>query len=202
MTDYVRWLSELGMDDVPVVGGKNASLGEMIQHLTQLGVQVPGGFATTAQAYRDFLAVDGLAERIAAELDALDVDDIAALSAAGPRIRGWIIEQPFQPELDQAVERPMPSSPTRPAAPPTPPGRYAPRPPPRICPMPPSPVSRRPSSTSTDSTTSSSRSRRSSPRSTTIAPSPIGYTRASPMPRSRSRPASSAWCAAISPPAA
>ncbi len=104
MTDYVRWLSELGMDDVPVVGGKNASLGEMIQHLTQLGVRVPGGFATTAQAYRDFLAVDNLAERIAAELDALDVDDIAALSAAGPRIRGWIIEQPFQPELDAAID--------------------------------------------------------------------------------------------------
>ncbi|MFP4496365.1 MAG: phosphoenolpyruvate synthase [Halochromatium sp.] len=105
MTDYVRWLSDLGMDDVGIVGGKNASLGEMIQHLTQLGVRVPGGFATTAQAYRDFLAVDGLAERIASELDALDVDDIAALSAAGPRIRGWIIEQPFQPELDQAIEQ-------------------------------------------------------------------------------------------------
>ncbi|MEA1049578.1 phosphoenolpyruvate synthase [Lamprobacter modestohalophilus] len=105
MTDYVRWLSDLGMNDVGVVGGKNASLGEMIQHLTQLGVLVPGGFATTAQAYRDFLAVDDLAERIAAELDALDVDDIAALSAAGPRIRGWIIEQPFQPELDQAIEQ-------------------------------------------------------------------------------------------------
>ncbi|MBK1620895.1 phosphoenolpyruvate synthase [Lamprobacter modestohalophilus] len=105
MTDYVRWLSDLGMDDVGVVGGKNASLGEMIQHLTQLGVLVPGGFATTAQAYRDFLAVDNLAERIAAELDALDVDDIAALSAAGPRIRGWIIEQPFQSELDQAIEQ-------------------------------------------------------------------------------------------------
>ncbi|WP_462320000.1 phosphoenolpyruvate synthase [Halochromatium sp.] len=105
MTDYVRWLSDLGMDDVGIVGGKNASLGEMIQHLTQLGVRVPGGFATTAQAYRDFLAADGLAERIASELDALDVDDIAALSAAGPRIRGWIIEQPFQPELDQAIEQ-------------------------------------------------------------------------------------------------
>ena len=105
MTDYVRWLSDLGMDDVGIVGGKNASLGEMIQHLTQLGVRVPGGFATTAQAYRDFLAVDGLAERIATELDALDVDDIAALSAAGPRIRGWIIEQPFQAELDQAIEQ-------------------------------------------------------------------------------------------------
>ena len=105
MTGYVRWLSELGMDDVAVVGGKNASLGEMIQHLTGLGVRVPGGFATTAQAYRDFLSVNGLAERIAAELKTLDVDDIAALSAAGPRIRGWIIEQPFQAELDAAVEQ-------------------------------------------------------------------------------------------------
>ena len=104
MSDYVRWLSDLGMEDVAVVGGKNASLGEMIRHLAEVGVRVPSGFATTAQAYRDFLAVDGLDQRIAAELDALDVDDIAALSAAGPKIRGWIIEQPFQPELEQAIE--------------------------------------------------------------------------------------------------
>jgi len=104
MSDYVRWLSELGMDDVGVVGGKNASLGEMIQHLTAVGVRVPGGFATTAQAYRDFLSASGLDKRIAAELESLDVDDIAALSEAGPKIRGWIIEQPFQPELDQAIE--------------------------------------------------------------------------------------------------
>ena len=103
MSDYVRWLSELGMDDVGVVGGKNASLGEMIQHLTAVGVRVPGGFATTAQAYRDFLAVSGLDQRIAAELESLDVDDIAALSEAGPKIRGWITAQPFQPELDQAI---------------------------------------------------------------------------------------------------
>ena len=104
MSDYVRWLSELGMDDVGVVGGKNASLGEMIQHLTAVGVRVPGGFATTAQAYRDFLAVSGLDQRIAAELESLDVDDIAALSEAGPKIRAWITEQPFQPALDQAIE--------------------------------------------------------------------------------------------------
>ena len=104
MTDYVRWLNELGMGDVGVVGGKNASLGEMIQHLTAVGVQVPGGFATTAQAYRDFLAESGLDARIAAELQHLDVEDVAALAEAGPRIRGWIIEQPFQPALDQAIE--------------------------------------------------------------------------------------------------
>jgi pyruvate,water dikinase len=93
------------MHDVPVVGGKNASLGEMIQHLTAVGVQVPGGFATTAQAYRDFLAISGLDARIAAELERLDVDDIAALNQAGPKIRDWIIQQPFQPKLDQAIEQ-------------------------------------------------------------------------------------------------
>ncbi|EGV33636.1 phosphoenolpyruvate synthase [Thiorhodococcus drewsii AZ1] len=103
MTDYVRWLSDLGMNDVPIVGGKNASLGEMIQNLTHLGVQVPGGFATTADAYRDFLARDGLDERIQSVLDALDVEDVTALAEAGPRIRGWVMEQPFPPELDAAI---------------------------------------------------------------------------------------------------
>ncbi|AGA90863.1 phosphoenolpyruvate synthase [Thioflavicoccus mobilis 8321] len=104
MTDYVRWLSDLGMDDVPVVGGKNASLGEMIRHLAAVGVQVPGGFATTADAYREFLAQGDLAGRIQAELDSLDVDDVARLAETGPRIRGWIMEQPFQPALDTAIE--------------------------------------------------------------------------------------------------
>ncbi|WP_296896413.1 PEP/pyruvate-binding domain-containing protein, partial [Thiohalocapsa sp.] len=104
MTETVRWLSELGMDDVGIVGGKNASLGEMIQHLTAVGVRVPGGFATTAAAYREFLSASGLAERIAAELEQLDVDDIAALSEAGPKIRGWIIEQPFPARLDADIE--------------------------------------------------------------------------------------------------
>lgn len=104
MTDYVRWLSDLGMDDVPVVGGKNASLGEMIQNLTHLGVQVPGGFATTADAYREFLARDGLDERIQKVLDELDVEDVAALGEAGPRIRGWVMEQPFPAELETAID--------------------------------------------------------------------------------------------------
>ena len=104
MTETVRWLSDLGMNDVDIVGGKNASLGEMIQHLTAVDVRVPGGFATTAEAYREFLSASGLAERIAAELDKLDVDDIAALSEAGPKIRGWIIEQPFPRSLDADIE--------------------------------------------------------------------------------------------------
>ncbi|HSQ08416.1 MAG TPA: phosphoenolpyruvate synthase [Chromatiaceae bacterium] len=104
MTDYVRWLSELGMDDVPVVGGKNASLGEMISNLSGVGVQVPGGFATTADAYREFLAADGLDERIQSLLDTLDVDDIAALSETGPKIRRWIMDQPFPAGLEAAID--------------------------------------------------------------------------------------------------
>ncbi len=101
--NYVLWLQELGMNDVDRVGGKNASLGEMIQNLTDLGVRVPGGFATTAFAYREFLAQDNMDERIQAELDALDVDDVNKLAQTGARIRNWIMQAEFQPELDQAI---------------------------------------------------------------------------------------------------
>ena len=103
MNTYIRSLSGLGMNDVPVVGGKNASLGEMIHHLTEVGVRVPGGFATTADAYREFLETDHLNERIQDQLDRLDVDDVAALAETGPRIRGWIMNQPFQAALDEAI---------------------------------------------------------------------------------------------------
>jgi pyruvate,water dikinase len=105
MNRYVRWLNELGMNDVPLVGGKNASLGEMICHLTEVGVQVPCGFATTADAYREFLAEDGLDARIQAELDRLDVDDVATLAETGTRIRSWIMDQPLQPALDAAISK-------------------------------------------------------------------------------------------------
>ena len=105
MSEYVQWLSELGMGDVETVGGKNASLGEMIGNLSQLGVGVPGGFATTAYAYREFLATAGLAARINAVLDALDVDDVNALARAGADIRRWVMETPFQPALEQAVDQ-------------------------------------------------------------------------------------------------
>src|SRR6201994_1793269 len=91
------------MHDVETVGGKNASLGEMIGSLANLGVRVPGGFATTAQAYRDFLKQGGLDEKIRAELAKLNVDDVAALAATGARIRGWIMSTPFSPELQKAV---------------------------------------------------------------------------------------------------
>jgi pyruvate,water dikinase len=100
---YVLPFEQLTMRDVETVGGKNASLGEMIGALTRLGVQVPGGFATTAQAYREFLAQGGLDERIRAELRALNVDDVTRLAASGARIRQWILATAFPPALEAAV---------------------------------------------------------------------------------------------------
>ena len=94
----------LTINDVEKVGGKNASLGEMIGNLTSLGVSVPNGFATTADAYREFLATDGLDKRINDRLDTLDVDNIDELTRAGADIRKWIIETPFPAEFDQALE--------------------------------------------------------------------------------------------------
>ena len=100
---YVIKLNELGMQDVETVGGKNASLGEMISNLSNLGVTVPGGFATTSAAYRDFLKADGLDLRIADLLSDLNVDDIAALSSAGQTIRDWILNTPLPPRLMQCI---------------------------------------------------------------------------------------------------
>jgi len=105
---YVASFEDLRMTDVESVGGKNASLGEMISQLAGAGVRVPTGFATTADAFRDFLdhSVDGgasLGERIARRLDNLDVDDVRSLAAAGAEIRGWIVETPFQPRLEQDI---------------------------------------------------------------------------------------------------
>ncbi len=103
MTGYTVPFGKLRMKDVESVGGKNASLGEMIGRLSGAGVRVPDGFATTAQAYRDFLAQDRLGERISAELAGLDVDDVSRLANAGSRIRGWILETPFQQRLERDV---------------------------------------------------------------------------------------------------
>src|ERR1700691_3287121 len=91
------------MQDVERVGGKNASLGEMISHLSALGVSVPGGFATTAAAYREFLAQDGLAERIETELSTLNVDDVAQLARSGEKIRGWMLATPLAPQLERQL---------------------------------------------------------------------------------------------------
>ena len=92
------------MNDVERVGGKNASLGEMISNLAGAGVSVPNGFATTAHAYREFLAHENLADRINSALGSLDVEDVNALAKTGAEIRSWIIDTPFQPALDQAIE--------------------------------------------------------------------------------------------------
>lgn len=104
MQDYVLWYEELGMNDVGRVGGKNASLGEMISNLANAGVQVPGGFATTADAFNEFLDQSGLNARIHDVLDTLDVDDVDALAVAGADIRQWIIDTPFQPALEDAIK--------------------------------------------------------------------------------------------------
>jgi len=101
-TALVVPFEQLRMTDVEVVGGKNASLGEMISQLPQ-GVRVPGGFATTAHAFRQFLAHEGLAERINQRLATLNVDDVRALAEAGAEIRAWVVQQPFPADLEQAV---------------------------------------------------------------------------------------------------
>ena len=99
----ILWFQDIGMGDLPQVGGKNASLGEMVSNLADLGVKVPGGFATTADAYRGFLAAGGLRERIAAAVGALDTDDVAALARVGAEIRGWIAQQPFPADLERDI---------------------------------------------------------------------------------------------------
>ncbi|HEY4972465.1 MAG TPA: PEP/pyruvate-binding domain-containing protein, partial [Steroidobacteraceae bacterium] len=103
MTEYVLPFTELGMRDVDRVGGKNASLGEMISNLSRLGVSVPAGFATTADAYREFLAHDGLATRIEAELSRLNVDDVAQLARTGEKIRSWVLAAPLAPQLERQL---------------------------------------------------------------------------------------------------
>lgn len=103
MADYVLWYENLGMKDVDRVGGKNASLGEMISHLAGAGVSVPGGFATTAEAFREFLEQSGLNAKIQAELKNLDVDNIQLLMETGKKIRRWVVETPFLPDMEKAI---------------------------------------------------------------------------------------------------
>ncbi|ASJ74345.1 phosphoenolpyruvate synthase [Granulosicoccus antarcticus] len=103
MTQYIRWFKELGMNDVPVVGGKNASLGEMIANLSTAGISVPDGFATTADAFREHLQVSGLDDRINARLDKLDTDDMQALTQTGAEIRQWVMETELPEGLVNAV---------------------------------------------------------------------------------------------------
>ena len=103
LNDLVLWLDQLRMTDLAKVGGKNASLGEMIGNLAKLGVSVPGGFATTADAFQQYLEKSGLAKRIQDRLEHLDVDDVEALVIAGKEIRGWIVDTALPGELEQAI---------------------------------------------------------------------------------------------------
>jgi pyruvate,water dikinase len=103
VTVLVRWFEELSAADLPEVGGKNASLGEMISSLSSSGIAVPGGFATTVAAYRRFLSTSGLDDRIARRLAGLDVEDVVALSRAGAEIREWIEHQPLSEDLEEAI---------------------------------------------------------------------------------------------------
>ncbi len=103
LPEFVVSLYALGNGDVDKVGGKNASLGEMLSHLGKAGVSVPGGFATTAAAYRDFLDGSGLYNRIHTLLDELDIDDIQQLTQGGAKIRQWIMDEPFRPEFEKAI---------------------------------------------------------------------------------------------------
>jgi pyruvate,water dikinase len=104
MTEYVVPLEKLCMEDVGRVGGKNASLGEMLQNLAPLGVSVPSGFATTSDAYREFLSHDGLQDKINAALDELDVDDVNELMRVGQQIRDWIMTIPYPEAMEKAID--------------------------------------------------------------------------------------------------
>lgn len=97
------WFEEIGIADIAIVGGKNASLGEMVSHLSGAGVRVPLGFATTADAYRRFLAHGGLVDRIRTAVEALDTDDVTELTRTGAAVRQWIEDQPFPGDLDADI---------------------------------------------------------------------------------------------------
>ncbi|MGB4135850.1 MAG: PEP/pyruvate-binding domain-containing protein, partial [Microbacterium sp.] len=99
----ILWFDQVDMSDLPQVGGKNASLGEMVSHLSGLGVRVPGGFATTADAYRAFLSSGGLAARIRSAVEAIDVDDVTQLARTGAAVREWIERQPLPADIERDI---------------------------------------------------------------------------------------------------
>jgi pyruvate,water dikinase len=105
LQDYIVWFDQLGMNDVEQVGGKNASLGEMISHLSTAGVRVPGGFATTSKAYWEFLKTNGLNEKINKTLANLDVNDVNTLAQVGAEIRSWVMDAPFSDALNKSLEQ-------------------------------------------------------------------------------------------------
>ncbi len=103
MSANILWLKDLRLTDLAQVGGKNSSLGEMIGQLADLGVSVPDGFATTADAFKAFIAHNDLHARIYDKLGTIDVEDVPALTKAGAEIRGWVMDAPLQPDLDADI---------------------------------------------------------------------------------------------------
>jgi len=199
MSGNIVPLDQLGMNDVPRVGGKNASLGEMISNLGSLGVEVPGGFATTASAFDRFLEQAGIRARIHERLERLDTDDVKQLAVVGAEIRGWIIDAPLPAELQSEISasyRAMAID-----------GKDA-------------TVAVRSSATAEDLPDASFAGQQETylnisgieqvmhainwclPRCSTTVRYPTGCTRASLTPMSRCRREFSAWCAATWPPAA
>jgi phosphoenolpyruvate synthase (EC 2.7.9.2) len=138
-------LTEVGLRDIAQVGGKNASLGEMLQQLAPKGIRVPLGFATTAHAYRQFIAAGGLEEKLREIFKDLDIEDVRNLRERGKAARTLILQTPFPPELEQAIAKAYQSCAS--ATAPIPMWRCAPAPPPKTCPTPALPASRRPTST-------------------------------------------------------
>ena len=102
--ELIRWLQDLRIADVPQVGGKNASLGEMIGGLAEEHVPVPGGFATTADAFRQFITANKLDKRIHDALDKLDVEDVRALAETGKQIRQWVVDATFSTDFEKTLE--------------------------------------------------------------------------------------------------
>jgi pyruvate,water dikinase len=156
MSDLVLWLDQLRLADLPQVGGKNSSLGEMIGNLAKLGVSVPGGFATTAHAFRQFVAQSQLNERVYARLATLDADDVEALARCGEEIRRWVVETPLTRDLEQAIRDAYAKLCKDAGGTDIAVAVRSPRPP-RTCPTRRSRASRKPSSTSPAPTTSCTR---------------------------------------------
>ena len=100
MKEYIVWFDQIGLDDVSRVGGKNASLGEMISRFSSAGIQVPGGFATTVRAYQDHLVASGLKDQIEAALAQLNVNDVKQLAEVGATIREWLVNVPLTRDLE------------------------------------------------------------------------------------------------------
>ncbi len=195
---FIKWFADITIDDVPLVGGKNASLGEMVRELASKGVKVPDGFAITAEAYRHFIREAGSTRASARRSRISTPSDMANLSQRGHAVRQAILNATL-PARSAGGDRGGLSSSCRVTAKRRSMSPCAPRPRPKICRMRASPASRRPISTSRAPPRCWRPASAALPRSSPTAPSATAWTRASIISRSRSASACSAWCAPTSP---